>query len=141
MKPVDQTRFGNPGGNCFQAALASILELSLDDVPDFCNQNWEGNWASDLNDWLYDRGLFSLEIDLEHVDANWIDWTIANCYCLASVASATTEGATHAVVYYKGRVIHDPHPSRAHMDSKPLTIDVFVALDPAMVVRAARGAS
>ena len=32
MKPVDQTSFGFPGGNCFSACVASILELPIDDV-------------------------------------------------------------------------------------------------------------
>lgn len=31
MKPVDQTIFGKPGGNCLAACIATILELPLDD--------------------------------------------------------------------------------------------------------------
>jgi hypothetical protein len=135
MKPVDQTRFGNPGGNCFQAALASILELPLEEVPDFCNENWDGDWASDLNEWLSARGLLCVCFDVKEMDADWITWMTDKCYCLASVISAITEGATHAVVYYKGCVVHDPHPSRRHLQSKPLSLDVFVALDPSKVYK------
>lgn len=34
MKPVDQTQFGWPHGNCFMACVASIMEVGLDDLPD-----------------------------------------------------------------------------------------------------------
>lgn len=40
MKPVDQTTFGFPGGNCFSACIASLLEMPLDDVPYFMHGDW-----------------------------------------------------------------------------------------------------
>lgn len=33
MKPVDQTTFGAPHGNCLMACVASILEVPLDSLP------------------------------------------------------------------------------------------------------------
>lgn len=45
MKPIDQTTFGVPGGNCFSACVASLLELSIDDVPYFmgdCDEDGDG---------------------------------------------------------------------------------------------------
>ena len=49
MKPVDQTILTAPGGNCFAACVASILELPLADVPNFCS---EERWWNALQIWL-----------------------------------------------------------------------------------------
>jgi hypothetical protein len=44
MKPVFQTRYGEGRGNCFQAALASILDLELEEVPDFVSA-YRDDWS------------------------------------------------------------------------------------------------
>lgn len=139
MKPVDQTRFGRPGGNCFQAALASILEMPLEQVPDFCNMK-RTDWESALNEWLYDYGLFAMHVDLAKSEAVCLEWLTDNCLALAAVPSKTGSGGLHSVVYHKGRVIHDPHPDREHLDSKPRSLDVFVAIDPAKLTKEASDA-
>ncbi len=47
MKPVDQTTFGHPGGNCFSACVASLLEMSVDQVPYFMgHDDWFGRRES-----------------------------------------------------------------------------------------------
>jgi hypothetical protein len=135
VKRVDQTRFGTPGGNCYQACIASILEVDLEDVPDFCNNNWEGDWANDLNQWLYPFGLFNLEVEFDKSEQSALKWMTDNCWCVAVVPSADGGGASHAVVWHKGCVIHDPHPSRAHMHATPKMLEIFVARDPALIVR------
>jgi len=135
MKPVDQTRFGEPGGNCFQASLASILELPLEAVPDFCNLG-EDDWESGLNEWLNAFGLFAMHVDVTASGRELLRWFTDNAVALASVNSITTPGSLHSVVFYKDRVIHDPHPSRAHTESEPLSFDAFVVVDPAKARRA-----
>lgn len=47
MRPVLQTRFGDPMGNCWEACLASILAVELDEVPDPRPSYGE------LNSWLH----------------------------------------------------------------------------------------
>ena len=37
---VKQTKFGKGEGNCFPACLASVLELSLEEVPEIRGENW-----------------------------------------------------------------------------------------------------
>ena len=59
MKPVDQTRFGCPGGNCYQAVIASILELDLEEVPDFMNMG--SGMTEALYKWCSERELFPLQ--------------------------------------------------------------------------------
>lgn len=52
MKPLMQTTFGCPGGNCMQACIASLLEVPITEVPDFCNMHpWE-LWHERLASWL-----------------------------------------------------------------------------------------
>lgn len=40
MKEVFQTKFGLNQGNCLSACIASILEVSIEDVPDFPTTGW-----------------------------------------------------------------------------------------------------
>lgn len=66
MRPIRQTRFGWPSGNCLLACVASILDLPLEEVPDgWSEEDWlarghtEGYWHSlqlVLNDWLIAHG-------------------------------------------------------------------------------------
>lgn len=50
MKAIDQTTFGKEG-NCFAASLASVLELPLDSVPNFCVA-YPSDWFAKTNEWL-----------------------------------------------------------------------------------------
>jgi hypothetical protein len=103
MKPVDQNKLNIPGeqkGNCQQAAVASILGLPLDQVPNF-NDQPEGFWPS------YYRFLRKLGLVDVQLPANYAP----PCFYLAYGPSP--RGVSHAVVYREGYLAHDPHPSRA----------------------------
>ena len=59
MTPVLQTP-DHPVGNCLQAAIASVLDLSLEGVPDFAStKKFKTNrrWVSDIARWAAERGL------------------------------------------------------------------------------------
>ena len=60
MTPVYQTRFGKDG-NCWAACLATIFDLTLDDV-DKCSCN-NSNWWEETDKFLSERGLYSIEIE------------------------------------------------------------------------------
>lgn len=103
MKPVDQTIFSVPGvsrGNCQQAAVASILGLPLEQVPNF-NDCMEGFWQGYEN-FLLSKGFIDVRLPGNHVP---------ECFYLAYGKSA--RGVLHACVYRDGHLAHDPHPSRA----------------------------
>ena len=55
MKPVDQTRFGSPDGNCFAACVASLLEIPLEEAPNLMNLD---EWYRAFEVWLRPRGLY-----------------------------------------------------------------------------------
>lgn len=106
MKPVDQTTFGHPGGNCFSACVASLLELSIDDVPYFMDEeDGKPKWYEQLDSWLAPRGFYALHFDV--VDRERTVWP-KGFYIRIGKSSR----GDHAVVGRGGAVVFDPHPSR-----------------------------
>lgn len=129
MIPVDQTIFGfgdeqSPEvGNCFQACVASLFELALDDVPHFCAHE---DWLARLEAWAAERGYWPmlLRLPTDH------SWSPAVPYILSGQSPRRPDepDKLHAVVACGDVVLHDPHPSRdgvqTHFDAT-----LFVPLD------------
>ena len=86
-------------GNCWQAAIASMLKLPLDAVPHFSQFTWAGP-ALEL--WLRGRGL-----TYRHEITN----VIPDRLCL--VNGHSPRGYLHSTVGFGGQVVWDPHPSHA----------------------------
>ena len=61
MRPVFQTEFEEGRGNALQACVSSLLELSLEDVPNFIEF---ADYRQTMNEWLAKRGLAFLRVDL-----------------------------------------------------------------------------
>ncbi len=101
MKPVDQTIYGWPNGNCLSACVASILEMPTEAVP--LSGNGE-DWWPRLLGWLVDRGLSATKIEGRSPPRG---------YAIAFGPSPRLPGQGHTCVAYDGAVVHDPHPSRA----------------------------
>lgn len=141
MRPVDQTRFGFDGsdgapGNCWQACVATILDLPLGDVPDEATfwkpgmtpgQSWRP-YMNHVHRWLFERGLVLVEVR-----------TAGVCYAgplelwqqtavIMSGPSPRNPQFQHAVVAHGSNIVHDPHPSRAGLvgDSKEWWYEFFV---------------
>ena len=106
MTPVTQTREGSHG-NCLQAALASVTGKPLAQVPDFAAH--DGNWLWDLLIWCKRQGLRPLFTKNRHA--------LLAHRGFAIVQGKAARGYKHAVVYRDGRLVHDPHPSRAGLKS------------------------
>jgi len=98
-----QTKFGK-GGDCFSACIASILELPLSDVPVFCDYP---NWREQTNIFLAEFGLAYVDI---HLPGDLRD-NLVEYWGYHIIAGKSSRGLRHAVVGYKGTMIHDPHPS------------------------------
>lgn len=121
MKPVDQTKFGVPEGNCTAACVASILEIPLDSIPcgyvgDGSGWNESGDWFAKLNEILgrFGVGLCGVAI---HPGCN-LEIPPGIFVLLGGMGP---RGFQHccvgAVVDGMLKVVHDPHPSRAGLVS------------------------
>lgn len=109
MKPVMQSKLyaedAPMRGNCRAAAFASILEIPLWMVPaiedmrgDLQNERWE--------EWL-DR-LFGLAL----IRTEGHDVGLMPDFYVACGPSPRGDGTIyHSVVYSRGELVHDPHPS------------------------------
>lgn len=99
-------------GNCFATCIASILEVPLDDVPNFCR--WD-DWLERTCQWLAPRGFFYLDVTLPG-DARD---ELVRFWGYHVIAGDGPRGHRHAVVGLKGEIVWDPHPSRAGLLGEP----------------------
>src|SRR6266581_6866987 len=119
MRPVEQTILHDPEkgvvGNCFAACLASLLEIPLDDVPHFFGASTD-SWRKDLNLWLARRGLSF--IDVWCPNPTNFQWYVTEQlsqvgYYVLSGPSPRYKSVEHAVIAKGGKIVFDPHPSKA----------------------------
>lgn len=107
---VDQTILHAEGevGNCFQAAIASVIGWPLDAVPHFALLG-EDHWWDCAQAWLDQQGFL-----MEYQSDTFKEQSITPMpRCILSGPSP--RGFSHAVVgdSATGGILHDPHPSRA----------------------------
>lgn len=124
MKPIDQTRFSpteKPLGNCFSACVASILEVSLQEVLD------DGQIADSDCGWLaWKLWLNKSGYGLIHLRNDPPSWFFPiEGYAIMSGKSPRGD-FLHSVVALDGEMVHDPHPSRAGLEG----IEDWVVLYP-----------
>jgi hypothetical protein len=104
MKPIQQTKFGNPEGNCLNACIASILECSIDDLPDLAEAERQNkNWFHVLNDYLKEQGYGIILIDSPVPIC-----VPKDCYYI--VSGKSHRGLLHSIIHKNGERIFDPHP-------------------------------
>jgi len=115
MKPVDQTKLleRDGVGDCCRAAVATLLDMPLEKIPEFELFAHEQHIAV---------VSFIESLDYEYVGCLSIDDTNQHLldrhvgikgYHYASGKSPRSEEIRHAVVINrKGEIVHDPHPSR-----------------------------
>lgn len=111
MIPVMQTIIDKGKGNCFSAALASILELKLEDVPYFRVID-QSIWINELFSFLH---KYDCEFYGTKYGTNILTYDIGiNGYYIVNGQSRfyfDDPTITHSVVFYKGKMIHDPNPA------------------------------
>jgi len=126
MTPVDMTILNhNPEkgiiGDCFRCCIASLLDLPAEDVPHFCDYDWEDKsprWFVNLNRWLAPRGVSYIELpvadDGPDSVVKWLSSAAPFGFDVHHILGGTSpRGFDHAVVARNGVISHDPHPSRA----------------------------
>lgn len=116
MIRVYQTIFGNDPrnpGNCFQACVASLFDLPLEDVPHFVA---EKNWWRFLEQWLLQFGLYPVNIEYKGFMPQ--GYTILN--------GKSPRGYAHSVIVKGGRIVHDPHPAGGGVEPEDYTVFVKI---------------
>ncbi len=123
MKPVNQTKMTPPNGDCFAACIASILELPLNEVPNYSQQ---GEWWLQWNEWLSKRGLYLVEFhDQKSKGKEYLKG-----YHIITGKSYSGDW-NHSVVGMDGEIVHDPNPAQKGIRSHQW-YGVFVAINPAI---------
>lgn len=109
MTPVSQSKLYTPdaihNGNCFAACLASLLDLPLWMVPPFEDMFGRAEWRGRVEDWL--ERMFTLT--LVKTDGHPFE-SLPRFYIGSGLSP---RGVRHSVIYERGVVVHDPHPSGA----------------------------
>jgi hypothetical protein len=129
MIPVDQTRMHDPAagvpGNCMQAALASILELPLELVPDPTDGKLVDTperlnaYCGRVDDLLADHNLYRFGLPEQGLPG------------LHLASGVSPRGVGHVVVRDGWETVHDPHPSREGLARIDRVI-VLIHRDPAV---------
>lgn len=150
MKPVDQDEF-YPRGNCWEACIASILELPLEALRQHGNDrhDFHAKWVRESTEReayahheAYQRAQRRLgfvvvkvypsrENDGYREDGSYrCPGAIPRGYAMANGVSPRTKPdgtpILHSVVVLDGVIVHDPHPSRAGL----VSIDEYEVLVP-----------
>lgn len=130
MIPVRQTILTAPGGNCFAACVASVLDAPLETVPHFFRECAAGDSMWTQGQWDEVRG-FAEQRDLI---AHWLDPEIeqaevkaleqSGAYYVAFGPSPRTR-LGHCVVMRQGAYVHDPMPGAEYFGGKAPWLYVF----------------
>jgi len=123
MIPIKQTilHTEQTKGNCMQAAIASILEMDIEEIPYFEG----GDWYFQLMRWLED----CYEIEL----VRW-DYEVQFKGYYLVVGQSPRGDFKHVVVYKNGEMVHDPHPDRTGLKTIESTW-LLLAYNPAIAAR------
>ena len=131
MIPVKQTILssidGSIKGNCLRACLASLLDIpNIDEVPAFEVMPSE-TWFKEFYSWLLSVG--HQFYGTGHPDGKReFEFTGIDGYYIATGKSPREYvKAGHAVIYQRGNLVHDPHPSNAGI----LTFENFYLIEKA----------
>jgi hypothetical protein len=124
MKKVFQTNISSDCGDCARAAVASLFEMEIEDVPDFLGNHDSVPMGLAIMNFHSDRGYTPGYInggcdkptlqEIAQYDGG------VNGYFYAAVNSRTFPGGSHAVIVDTDlRVVHDPNPNGKCLNLNP----------------------
>lgn len=103
MTPIEQTILsnGDTHGDCVRACTASMLNMSIENVPNFIIfDKWYKKWIN---------FLYKHDIKLKKIPFKNNIPTFKNYYF---VSGNTCRKTHHMVIMKDGKIVHDPHPSK-----------------------------
>ena len=116
--------------NCFQACVATVLGIPIDEVPDACDGAiWDWNA---FQEWLSRRGLQAIEIGFGNGGTIYPVAVPVMCILTGKSPRECVTGHHAVVAYYIGmegfQLLHDPHPANEWIDGEPTHATFFVKL-------------
>lgn len=110
MIPVDQTipyeQGSIVGGNCLQAAVASVYGLPIEAVPHFIQ--FGNSWGEALRLYVESMGHPLIKLHSEPTGHE-----------IVLAFGRSPRGVSHSVVWQDDAILHDPHPSKAGLVGAP----------------------
>ena len=111
MTPINQSIVNEGDGDCFRAAVASVLDLTLEQVPHFIRfgDYWHNSFRIFMRmmGWEYCGTSSTMNGEGLHMDES------INENFIVTIPSRSFDGVYHSVVAnHKGLVIHDPNPNK-----------------------------
>lgn len=134
MKKIFQTIVDRGSGNCMQAAIASLFDMELDEVPNFIEFN--ENAGFEVMKFVHSLGYEYCNI-LRDTPGNGTEMLKkvakfdggVNGFFYASVNSQTFEGVSHAVIVNKDlEIVHDPNPNQKAMKLTPSDVTMIMPI-------------
>lgn len=127
IKVYQTLTLANDGeGNCFNACIASIMELPLRDVAQI-HPKFEGDYWGAWEDWFAERGLFMNHRGLRNGPPK--GYAIANGRSTRFYPDdhkKAGERIHHACVVFNGELVHDPFPLPGGFDD----VTSYWTIDP-----------
>lgn len=127
-----QTIFTAPGGNCFSACVASILELPLEQVPHFfaearsTNEVWtQADWDQVLR-FANDQGHYAHWVDPDE-EPGLVRLLVGSGLPYVAFGPSPRGPYGHCVVMRGEQLVHDPRPDGTGLAGKPWLFIVFDA--------------
>ncbi len=115
MIPVKQTIFDSISGNCFGACLASLLEIPLEDVPNFGAPGEKEYNTKNLNEFLQQHGYFHVSVGVKCLE-NVPDVALTKNYpgYYIVIGHSHRGDWNHAVIYRGSELVFDPMPDTGY---------------------------
>jgi len=133
MNKVFQTIIDKGHGNCMQAAIASLFDLELNDVPNFIELG--DKWFSSMYKLCKDNGYDICNINRNKEDNTEFLQRVAkfdggvNGYLYATVKSQTFDNVSHAVIIDLDlNIVHDPNPNQLALKLTPDDVISFMSM-------------
>jgi hypothetical protein len=98
-------------GDCWRTAIGCLLNMPPEDVPHFCDGNWQDGPAVERNTraWLATKGYSFVEIPYKDTVEN----VLAMCAAMYKdvyyiISGRVGDGPNHATIGYGGEILWDP---------------------------------
>ena len=123
-------------GDCLKTAVASILDLPIDAVPDFNGPNYEWNdQNAELREFAATLGLGYAALMLKGSPEDVLRYmAVSFPQGVYLMAGKSARGFYHTVICKGGEFLHDPHPSNEFLiddktSDQAVEVSFFVALE------------